>query len=235
LTDSEQQQLESNFNQLWYSLRRYYVDQFFLKQVKLLDRRYPVLDLGGHKSRKRGVFNIDHYDLITYYANISPEKGADFLSDAARIASANESYGSVICAELLEHVSDPTSVLRESFRVLRPDGTLLITVPFLYQIHADPHDYGRYTDYFWNNTLHEIGFQQIEIQKQGLFWSVLVDMLRAKTYHMLNQKQIRTAFLRKLISYIMIRAKKYARTKDQFSEDPFSRSFTTGFAIICKK
>jgi hypothetical protein len=61
---------------------------------------------------------------------------------------------------------------------LKPNGIVLITVPFLYRIHADPYDFGRYTDYFWHQVFQEASFQEIVIEKQGLFGCVLFDMLR---------------------------------------------------------
>lgn len=41
----------------------------------------------------------------------------------------NECFNTVLLAELLEHVLDPTQVLEEAYKVLKNDGKTVITVP----------------------------------------------------------------------------------------------------------
>ncbi|MEM9951818.1 MAG: class I SAM-dependent methyltransferase [Chloroflexota bacterium] len=215
-------------------MRRYYVDEFFLRYVHQLDATRPVLDLGGHKFNKRGVFDIDDYNLPVYYANLVPQKGADILADAQDIPVANNSFGTVICGELLEHVPRPDLVLEQVYRVLQSNGTLLITVPYLYQIHGDPYDYGRYTDYYWRENLTKLGFDTIHIEKQGLFWSVLIDMIRARAHNRIKTEPRFKNWVERLVR----RMKHYARKQDakpSIQEDKFFTSFTTGFGIIAKK
>lgn len=51
----------------------------------------------------------------------------------------------VLAAEVLEHVGDPALFLAEASRVLKPGGTLVVTVPFAARWHFIPFDYRRYT------------------------------------------------------------------------------------------
>jgi SAM-dependent methyltransferase len=64
----------------------------------------------------------------------------------------------VLCTEVLEHVPDPGKVLREIFRVLKHDGSLIMTTPFLVPLHEDPYDFYRYTTYGLKYLCHEHGF-----------------------------------------------------------------------------
>lgn len=49
--------------------------------------------------------------------------------DARSIPLRDESIDRVICSEVLEHIPDDVAVMKELWRVLRPGGTIAVTVP----------------------------------------------------------------------------------------------------------
>lgn len=69
----------------------------------------------------------------------------DVFADAGRLPVREGSVDTVLMLEVLEHVRHPSDALAEVARVLRPGGSLLVTIPFLYPVHDAPHDYQRYT------------------------------------------------------------------------------------------
>jgi SAM-dependent methyltransferase len=73
----------------------------------------------------------------------------------------------VLATETLEHVSDPDQFLREARRVLRPGGTLLITVPFAARWHFIPVDFWRFTPAGLGRLLGNGGFKDIEVYARG--------------------------------------------------------------------
>ena len=50
-------------------------------------------------------------------------------SDACHLALRSESFDVVIASECIEHTLDPLRAVREMHRVLRPGGSLIVTVP----------------------------------------------------------------------------------------------------------
>lgn len=197
-----------------------------------------MLDLGGDKIRKRGQFNIDYYNLRVIFANLSTAKRPDVQADAAAIPFVDACFDAVICSELLEHVFDPIAVLEEAYRVLRKGGILLLCVPFLNRLHCDPFDFGRYTDLYWIQTLRRIGFSDIRIEKQGLFWSILLDMLRDFAWYCVNAKQIRARWARCLLESAIGWGRRRALSwEGRCGRDkhPFFGSYTTGFGILAGK
>ena len=219
--------------QLGYSLRRYFVDEFHFRYVPALPPGSRVLDLGGNKIRKRGQFDIEHYDLRVVYANLSTAKQPDVQADATCLPFHDGYFDAVVCSELLEHVPNPSVVLSEAHRVLRDGGTLLICVPFLHRIHGDPYDFGRYTDHYWLCVLQEIGFHDVVIEQQGLFFSVLADFF--KQY--LSEVGFRRPFGR-VARWLMFRFQRWSLKREQdprVQAHPFLRSFTTGFGIVAVK
>jgi ubiquinone/menaquinone biosynthesis C-methylase UbiE len=66
------------------------------------------------------------------------------ICDLGSIPRPNDTYDSILCNAVLEHVQFPDQVLRELYRVLNPGGTMVLCVPFLQPYHPAP-DYRRYT------------------------------------------------------------------------------------------
>jgi SAM-dependent methyltransferase len=60
----------------------------------------------------------------------------DCDQDIENMTFADASFDAVLCIQVLEHVADPFAAARELARVLRPDGRLLLTTPFLYNYHG---------------------------------------------------------------------------------------------------
>ena len=220
---------------LSYSTRRYFVDDFFLRHVPLLKPGSNILDLGGNKISKRGRFNIESYDhLQVTYADISTLKRPDVKADAEHLPFKSSCFDAVICAELFEHIRNPEYVLVEIDRVMKPGGTLLITAPFLFRIHGDPEDYARYTETYWRSILISIGFRQFEIEKQGLFWSVLIDMVRSLIDQRVKDNNKLVHWIGGLVNWWRRRALLW-EAMPEHRIHPFYSSFTTGFGIIAKK
>jgi len=221
-----------------YSLRRHYVDQFHFRHVPEFPARSVVLDLGGNRVSKRGLFNIEAYGLSVVYADVSAAKKPHVQANAAWLPFRPGAFDGVICSELLEHVPDPRVVLGEAHRVLRPHGRLLVCIPFLSRIHGDPHDYGRYTDSFLRETLERVGFRDVVVERQGLFWSVIVDMLRDMAYAEAMKGRPGPPLLRKLVAFAIGRCKQSALQWDRRREGEhgsFAQAFTTGFGVTAVK
>jgi SAM-dependent methyltransferase len=224
---------------LAYSLRRYVVDQYYLSEVASLAAGRLILDLGGTKVGKRGVFNIDSFDHQVINLNISPLKSPDLLGNAASLPFGNNTFDVVICSELLEHVHEPIESLIEIYRVLKPDGVLLATIPFIYPHHPDPNDYLRYTEQFLQLQMEMIGYTQIAIETQGGFWSVFADMVRAIVYEWHSQPGFTWRINRFLPLTLLSNCLKTAALRWDAGANSFHtvycRGMTTGFGIKAHK
>lgn len=101
----------------------------------------------------------------------------DALADLERAPFRSGAFDAVLCTETLEHVARPGRVLAELGRVLRPGGTLALSVPFLHPVHQAPHDYYRYTPYGLRHLLAEAGFDRVEVTPSGGYFTYLRDQL----------------------------------------------------------
>jgi len=78
-------------------------------------------------------------------SDMSPGIGVDVILDLHNINLPSESVGTVISCDTLEHVEYPRKALSELYRILKPNGVLIVSSVMLYKIHAAPNDYWRFT------------------------------------------------------------------------------------------
>lgn len=107
-----------------------------------------VLDVGCAGGWARDALRNDcRYVGLDYPATASVMYGTrpQVFANAAELPFPSNTFDTILLLEVLEHVADPLRVLAEIARVLKPDGCLLLTMPFLYPLHDAPHDYQRYT------------------------------------------------------------------------------------------
>jgi SAM-dependent methyltransferase len=104
----------------------------------------PILDLGcgtggmlPHLQRFGSVVGLDSADEA---ARGCRQRLVPFaLGWGSRLPFRDGAMGTVAALDVIEHVADDLGVLREMYRVLRPGGLLLITVP-AYQFLWSQHD-----------------------------------------------------------------------------------------------
>lgn len=111
--------------------------------IEVLKKQLPegaeVLDVGcgnGVISRSLGAvgFNVRGIDIsektiarakeLNKYPNVRFE-----AVSAERLVADGNRYHAVICSEVLEHLNDPSVLLRTLHESLTPDGVLIVTVP----------------------------------------------------------------------------------------------------------
>ncbi len=109
--------------------------------------RGRTLDLGAGRLAwryllKRHSTSYISGDLIKDHPEL------DVLFDATgKYPFADETFDSIFCCSVLEHVKQPWNAFSEMWRVLAPGGTAIVSVPFIFYLHGQPHDYYRFTRY----------------------------------------------------------------------------------------
>ncbi len=98
-----------------------------------------------------------------YHQTLKP----DIYWNGKKIPLKNKTADIVMATELFEHVDNLAVILKEIRRVLRPQGLLFFTVPFIWPLHETPHDEFRYTPYSLNRFLKKAGFTTITILPTG--------------------------------------------------------------------
>lgn len=110
----------------------------------------------------------------------------DVFYDGKTIPFGDGSFDAVFCGEVLEHVFEPDAILEELHRVLRDGGAMLVTVPFCWNEHEVPHDYGRYTSFGITHLFTRHGFAVVEQRKSGHFVQVLFQLAALYVHEVLR-------------------------------------------------
>ncbi len=122
----------------------------------------------------------------------------DIKCDITQMPLENESIDVILCTEVFEHLKDPAAALKEFARVLRTDGTLILTAPFCCLTHMAPYFYyNGFSEFWYRDYLNDYGFEIIEFTKNGDYFKWLLQELfqvegMAKRYcnYELNEEEI---------------------------------------------
>jgi len=89
----------------------------------------------------------------------------------------DDQFDTVILSDVLEHIPLPDHLWKEMGRILTENGRVLLTVPFYYWIHEQPHDYYRYTEYALRRFAESSGFKVLELKRLGGVPEIIADIL----------------------------------------------------------
>lgn len=211
------------------TFRRHHIDAFLSAHSAKMTG--DVLDIGGKKDNKRGAFIPPVEQAASWkFVNIDKASQPDIEASADDIPLPDESADTIIMTELLEHVADPERVIMEAVRLLRPDGRMFITMPFLNQVHADPHDYQRWTATMLRAQMQANGLEIESIDPMGGLYAVLWDLRRAHTYRAHAAGSLALRLKLKILHILQ------PLTAWQDRHSRASRPYiTTGWAVIARK
>lgn len=95
----------------------------------------------------------------------------DVVGTAYEMPLDDATFDTAMSTAALEHLAEPEEALRECFRILKPGGKAIYTVPLFWHIHSPPWDYYRYTRFGLKHLFEKTGFEVIEINALSGFWA----------------------------------------------------------------
>jgi len=139
-----------------------------------------MLDIGCGVKPYRSLFS----NVETYVGLDMPSVlDADIYGDGQFLPFRSESFNTVLCNQVLEHVPEPSRLMREVGRVLRPNGVLILTTPQTWGLHLEPYDFYRYTRYGLHYLANQAGLEVIEIVPTSGLWATLAQRLADTMAH----------------------------------------------------
>ena len=148
-------------NPSWLVLRRR--REIFKKWLAQLDSRHlNVLDVGGRIQPYRPLLEGRLRRYVALDLRRTPL--VDVVARGEQIPLSSGQFDVVICTQVLEYAPDPTAVIAEIHRVLKPGGCLLLSVPTANLQDAD-NDCWRFLPAALRHVL--AGFNDFEIVPEG--------------------------------------------------------------------
>lgn len=162
-----------------------------------------LLDFGCGRKPYKNLFSV------TQYIGVDIEQSGhshelsevDVYYNGKTIPFGDEYFDSVFCSEVIEHVFEIDNIFIEINRVMKKDAKILLTVPFVWNDHEIPYDYGRYTTYGISYLMEKHGFEIIKISKSTNFVET-VFQLRILYFH--NLIKTKNNFFNVLLNIIII-------------------------------
>jgi SAM-dependent methyltransferase len=168
---------KSTSKMFWFLSSSYY---FCLKAVRNILKNknfHRLLDLGAGFLSYSHILRQHSSQYISL--DINPQNGLDLVGDGAYLPLKNSSIDCVFCYFVLEHVAEPSLILKEVRRVLTDEGELIVGVPLFFYQHGEPFDYHRWTSFGLKYLLDKDGFEVIEIHPVGSVLTLLTSIISA--------------------------------------------------------
>ena len=219
------------------TFRRSLLDKF-LGQAEM-NMSPPVIEVGGVRGSRRGAW-APRIDKPPQWCVLNPDPQAkpDFLLNGEVTPFKNEAFNSVLCAEVLEVVAHPEWMVEEMSRLLSAGGTLVLTVPFLNQIHPHPDDYQRWTDKKIADVLQSNQLEIVSLDPMGSIFAVIYDLIlagitRSLELARLEGKKVTIALLR--IARRFVRSSFWLWALADRMAYGIAPWITTGWAVVAVK
>jgi SAM-dependent methyltransferase len=208
-------------------------DQFLNKYVP--HYKGNLYDLGcGIRSYEEFFLKFsDSYVGIDWGSSIHDTK-ADIFADLNQPLPVESAVAdTVVCLSVLEHLSEPQTLLNEAYRIMKPGATMILQVPWQWKLHEEPYDFFRYTPYGLQHLFAKAGFVNIEVEATSGFFSMWILKVNYFTLGLITGPRLVRAVKRGLFQPMWYVGQKLAPTLDKLDKNWAVES--QGYYVIAKK
>jgi SAM-dependent methyltransferase len=156
-----------------------------------------ILDFGCGERPYEGLFgNAAAYVGLDIAVSGHPdsEKRVDVYYDGKNIPLDDRSFDVVFSSEVFEHVFNIEEILLEIRRVMKLDGTLIVSLPFAFPEHEKPYDFARYTSFGIRFLLERNGFEVVRVDKLGNYLVAVGQLICAFLFQSLSRWPVLQGF-----------------------------------------
>lgn len=126
----------------------------------------PVYEFGSYQCFGASIEDLRPFfeDMEYHGCDLREGPGVDEIRDVMNSGLEEGSVGVIICAETMEHVTNPIKAFEEMHRILKAGGLLIVTSVFSFPIHDFPHDYFRFTPQAFEMMLEKFSEKEVSVK-----------------------------------------------------------------------
>jgi SAM-dependent methyltransferase len=111
------------------SLERHRFQWLWLQQTDLFCRAQSLLHIAPEPMFQKRLRRLPHLHYVT--TDLVPDRwdNMNAVADLTCFGFADQTFDTILCSHILEHIPDDYTAMREMRRVLKPGGWCLISVP----------------------------------------------------------------------------------------------------------
>jgi SAM-dependent methyltransferase len=153
----------------------YEIGDFFLRKYEGLFKG-NLYDLGaGESPYKQYLLQfVDEYIAVDWTESLHDTK-ADISADLnSPLPIESGVADTVVSFSVIEHLSEPQNMINEAYRILKPGGSMVLQVPWQWQVHEAPYDFFRFTPFGLEYLFEKAGFEDVVVTPQSGFFTTSV-------------------------------------------------------------
>jgi SAM-dependent methyltransferase len=134
-----------------------------------IDLQGISLEFGATSNRDKTFSNFVKGKSKFHYSNKTGNKKMDiFYSDITKkLKILTKKYNNILLFNVLEHLPEYKFAFLVIYKILKKKGSLIGSTPFIYQIHAAPKDYFRFSKQFFELNLKKYKFKKVRVKSLG--------------------------------------------------------------------
>lgn len=154
-----------------------------------------ILFVGSGGELQKYVKNFSSY---LYSIDVDPARKPDQIIDLTDPNFCQNYLGekvNLVCIfEVLEHTKNPSLAIKNIYNLIEKESVVLLSTPFIFNIHDEPNDFYRFTKYGLKEIFKE--FSEVEIkEKNGWLESIFVIIMRIKKSKSFLNKILGNSFM----------------------------------------
>jgi SAM-dependent methyltransferase len=208
-----------------------------------------LLDVGCGRKPYRALFGAPTH-LGVDWPNSLHQLSIDAAASAETLPFGASAFDTVLCTEVIEHLRHPAGAIEEMARVLKPGGHLILSAPFVHEIHEAPYDFYRFTAIGLVRLVEDAGLAPVALLPRGGYLTVVADLIarillrwiRAGLRRLPLPKVAQNAVVHLLIvsplrgfALIALAAESYTGHSSQAMDMDVAAGLTLGYVLVARR
>jgi SAM-dependent methyltransferase len=160
------------------NLKKYLISD--LKKLSISNKRVSILEVGSNGQTSDWIRGFKFYKKKSIDIDLTrnPDQVLD-ICDREFQKKIKYSPDCIVALEVFEHTKNPFQAVENLRKILKKNGVIIVSTPFILGIHDVPYDYFRYTKFGLMNLFRNFENVSIAQRNDGIFDIVFILLMRS--------------------------------------------------------